>query len=203
MPAYALGAAVPVVHPSAFVHPLASLIGDVVVGAGCYVGPFASLRGDFGRIELEDGSNVQDACVLHAFPGQATVVERAGHVGHAAVLHGCRVGRGALVGMGAVILDGARVGVEAFVAAQSLVPADTVVPDRWLVAGVPARPKRALTEAEIAWKANGTVAYQELAAFSRTSLRKVDPLTEVAPDRPAAPFATRAAVPLREHRDGP
>lgn len=201
MPVYALGEVVPVVSPGAFVHPLASLIGDVVIGDGCYVGPFASLRGDFGRIELEDGSNVQDGCVMHAFPGQSAVIERDGHIGHGAVLHGCRIGRGALVGMGAVVMDGARVGVQAFVAAQSFVPSDFVVEDRWLVAGVPARPRRPLTEAEIAWKANGTRVYQELARQCRTSLREVAPRTTVEPDRPAPLLAAAAAVPLRTHRD--
>jgi phenylacetic acid degradation protein len=201
MPVYALGDVVPVVSPEAYVHPLACLIGDVLIGAGCYVGPFASLRGDFGRIELEDGSNVQDGCVMHAFPGQAAVIERDGHIGHGVTLHGCRIGRGALVGMGAVVLDGARVGVESFVGAQSLVPADFVVEDRWLVAGVPARPRRPLTPDEIAWKANGTRVYQELAHRCRTSLREVEPLTSVPPDRPATPPAGPSAVPLRSHRD--
>jgi phenylacetic acid degradation protein len=199
VPVYALGEVVPVVSPEAYVHPLASLIGDVVVAAGCYVGPFASLRGDLGRIELEEGSNVQDNCVLHSFPGQALVIEPDGHVGHGVVLHGCRVGRGALVGMNAVVMDGVRIGTEAFVAAQSLVPSDMRVPDRWLVTGVPARPTRALTEAEIAWKANGTRVYQELARRCRTDLREVRPLSGIEPDRPV--LAAEAAVPLRVYRD--
>jgi phenylacetic acid degradation protein len=200
MTVYALGDVIPVVSPDAFVHPQASLIGDVVIGAGCFVGPFASLRGDMGRIELEDGSNVQDGCVLHCFPGKSTVVERDGHIGHGVVLHGCRIGRGALVGMNAVVMDGVRVGVEAFVAAHSFLPSDLVVEDRWLVAGLPARPKRLLTDEEIAWKANGTRAYQDLARRYLTDLREVRPLTAVEPDRPSVAASARAAVPLRTFR---
>lgn len=108
MPCYEIDGVRPVVHPTAYVHPDAVLIGDVFVGAGCYVAPLASLRGDFGRIVLEEGSNVQDCCVLHSFPGIDTVVEANGHVGHAAVLHACRVGRNALIGMNAVVMDHAE-----------------------------------------------------------------------------------------------
>ena len=200
MPVYALGDTVPVVHHTAFVHPLACLIGDVVIGAGCYVGPFASLRGDMGRIELEDGSNLQDNCTMHSFPGQVAVIERDGHVGHGVTLHGCRVGRGALVGINAVVLDGAAVGEYAFVGAQSLVTAKTVVRERWLYTGTPARPVRALTADEIAWKANGTRVYQELARQARAELRPVDPLTEMPAGRPAPAMAAEAAVPLRSYR---
>ena len=105
MPSYSIEGVVPVVHPSAYVHPTAVLIGDVWIGPDCYVGPAASLRADFGRIVLKQGSNVQDTCVMHAFPGMDTVVEKNGHVGHGAILHGCIVGEDAMVGMNAVIMD--------------------------------------------------------------------------------------------------
>ena len=98
MTCYAIDGIGPVVDPTAHVHPSAVLIGDVIVGPGCYVGPAASLRGDFGRLVLEEGSNLQDTCVMHGFPGTDTVLEANGHVGHGAVLHGCRVKRNALVG---------------------------------------------------------------------------------------------------------
>jgi phenylacetic acid degradation protein len=107
---YAVDGLRPVVDPSAFVHPAAVLIGDVIVGPGCYVGPGASLRGDFGRLVLEAGANLQDNCVMHGFPDKDCVVEANGHVGHGAILHGCRVGRDALIGMSAVIMDGAVIG---------------------------------------------------------------------------------------------
>jgi phenylacetic acid degradation protein len=177
---------IPVVDPAAFVHPTATLIGDVIVGAGCYVGPGASLRGDFGRIILKPGSNVQDNCVMHSFPGQDAVVEENGHVGHGAILHGCVVGRDALIGMNSVIMDGAVIGEASFVGAMSFVKAGFVVPPRTLVAGVPARIMRDLQDKEIGWKANGTRQYQELARRSLVSLTACEPLAEREADRPEA-----------------
>ncbi|GAA4250416.1 gamma carbonic anhydrase family protein [Dactylosporangium darangshiense] len=196
MPFYAIEGVVPVVHPTAFVHPTAVIIGDVHVGAGCYVGPLASLRGDFGRIEMLDGSNLQDSCVFHTFPGTTAVLGRDGHVGHGAVLHGCRTGTGVLIGMNAVVMDGAEVGDEAFVGAHAFVKAGFVVPPRTLVAGSPAGVVRDLTVQEIAWKANGTRVYQELAARSRATLREVAPLAEAEPGRPALSTTAATAVPL-------
>lgn len=139
MATYSIEGVIPVVHPSAFVHPSAVLIGDVHVGPGCYIGPLASLRGDFGRVVVEEGANVQDSCVLHCFPGHDVVVEVDGHVGHGAVLHGCAVGRGVLVGMNSVIMDGTVIGEYAFVGANSFVAADTEVPARHVIAGNPAK----------------------------------------------------------------
>jgi phenylacetic acid degradation protein len=176
MPCYAIDGVVPVVDPSAYVHPSAVLIGDVVVGPGCYVGPCASLRGDFGRIVLHQGSNVQDSCVMHGFPGHDTVVHADGHIGHGAVLHSCIVQRGALVGMNAVVMDDAVVGEFSIIAACAFVPAAMVIPPRSLVAGMPARVRRPLSDEEIAWKAEGTRTYQELAMRSLRGLREVEPL---------------------------
>ncbi|QAZ38717.1 phenylacetic acid degradation protein PaaY [Methylibium sp. Pch-M] len=184
MPCYAIDGVLPVVDPSAYVHPTAVLIGDVIVGAHCYIGPCACLRGDFGRIVIGPGANVQDNCVLHGFPDQATVVEENGHIGHGAVLHGCVVRRDALVGMNAVVMDEAEVGAQAIVAACAFVPAGMQVAPRTLVAGTPARPKRLLSDAEIAWKLEGTQTYQDLARRSRDSLREVLPLTALDADRP-------------------
>lgn len=180
---YAIDGVVPVVDPTAFVHPTAVLIGDVVVGPRCYVGPCASLRGDFGRIVLEEGSNVQDNCTMHAFPGQDAVVKVDGHIGHGAVLHGCVIERGALVGMNAVIMDGAVVGEQAIVAAMAFVKAGFVVPPRTLVAGMPAKVLRELSEKEVAWKAEGTAEYQRLAVRSLTTMVACAPLEAVEPGR--------------------
>lgn len=177
MPCYAIDGLVPVIDPSAFVHPSAELIGDVWVGPGCYVGPCASLRGDFGRIVLHEGVNVQDSCVLHGFPGADTVVEADGHIGHGSVLHGCTVRRGALVGMNAVVMDEAEIGEQAFVAACAFVRAGMKVPPRMLLAGVPGKVLRELSAAEIAWKHEGTLAYQQLARRCHTSLAAVTPLS--------------------------
>lgn len=147
---YAIDGIVPVVDPSSFVHPTAVLIGDVIVGPGCYIGPSASLRGDFGRLVMQAGGNLQDNCVVHGFPGTDTVMEEDAHIGHGAVLHGCTVKRNALVGMNAVVMDGAVIGESAFVAAMAFVKAGFAVPARTLVAGIPAKIVRQLSDEEIA-----------------------------------------------------
>jgi phenylacetic acid degradation protein len=173
----------PVVDPSSYVHPSATLIGDVIVGRNCYIGPSASLRGDFGRIVLMDGANIQDCCVMHGFPGTDTVVEEDGHIGHGAVLHGCKVRRGALVGMNAVINDNAEIGEEAIVAAMAFVRAQMVVPPRMLVAGTPAKVIRELSAQELAWKAEGTRSYQDLTLRSLATMRETLALRAPEPDR--------------------
>jgi phenylacetic acid degradation protein len=176
MPCYAIDGLLPVVDPDAYVHPMAVLIGDVWVGPGVYVGPCASLRGDFGRLLLEAGSNLQDNCTMHGFPGADTVVEADGHIGHGAVLHGCVVRRGALVGMNAVVMDEADVGEQAFIAASAFVRAGFKVPPRSLVAGVPGKVLRELTAQEIAWKHDGTLTYQALVGRCQATMREVAPL---------------------------
>jgi phenylacetic acid degradation protein len=180
---YEIDGVTPVVHPTAFVHPTAVLIGDVIVGANCYIGPAACLRGDFGRLDVRAGANVQDTCVLHAFPGHDTLIEEDGHIGHGAVLHGCIVQRNALVGMNAVVNDNAVIGESAIVAAMAFVKAGMIVPPRTLVAGVPAKVMRELTEMELAWKIEGTDGYHALTRRSRATMRATTPLTEPEPGR--------------------
>ncbi|HPE03850.1 MAG TPA: phenylacetic acid degradation protein PaaY [Thauera sp.] len=180
---YAIDGIVPVVDPTAYVHPSAVLIGDVIVGPDCYVGPCACLRGDFGRLILERGSNLQDTCVMHGFPGTDTVVEEDGHIGHGAVLHGCRVGRNALVGMNTVIMDNAVIGESSIVAAAAFVKAGVEIPPRMLVAGVPAKAIRPLTDEEMRWKSAGTATYQDLTRRSLATMEETVPLTAVETDR--------------------
>ena len=180
---YAIDGIVPVVDPTAFVHPSAVLIGDVIVGPDCYVGPCASLRGDFGRLILERGANLQDTCVMHGFPGTDTVVEEDGHIGHGAVLHGCRIGRNALIGMNAVIMDNAVIGESSIVAASAFVKAGAEIPPRTLVAGMPAKVIRALSDEEIAWKGEGTKTYQDLTRRCLATMVETDPLSAIEPDR--------------------
>ena len=180
---YSINGVTPVVDPTAYVHPSAVLIGDVIIGAGCYIGPCASLRGDFGRIEVRAGANIQDSCIAHGFPGTDTIVGEEGHIGHGAILHGCVVERNALVGMNAVVNDNAVIGESSIVAAMAFVKARMVVPPRMLVAGMPARVVRELTETELAWKVEGTQSYQALARRSLETMRATSPLTAVEPDR--------------------
>ncbi|HUX25971.1 MAG TPA: phenylacetic acid degradation protein PaaY [Burkholderiales bacterium] len=180
---YSIDGLTPVVHPDAYVHPTAVLIGDVHVGAGVYIGPFASLRGDFGRMVVEAGANIQDCCILHGFPESDTVIEQDGHIGHGAVIHSARICRNAMVGMNAVVNDNAVVGESAFVAAMAFVKTGMQVPPRTLVAGVPAKVMRELSAAELAWKLDATQAYQNLARRSLASLRETVALTEAEPGR--------------------
>ncbi len=181
---YAFDGITPVVDPSAFVHPAAVLIGDVIVGANCYVGPLACLRGDFGRIIMETGSNLQETCVVHSFPNTEVVIEEEGHIGHGAILHGCRIGRNALVGMNAVVMDEAVIGENSIVAALAFVKAKDRIPPNSLAVGSPARVVRTLSDGEIAWKREGTGVYRQLAAEAGQKLVKTEPLTAVEPDRP-------------------
>ncbi|WP_034300025.1 phenylacetic acid degradation protein PaaY [Herbaspirillum sp. RV1423] len=184
MPCYSIEGVIPVVAPSAYVHPTAVLIGDVIVGPDCYIGPAACLRGDFGRIVLHRGANVQDTCVVHGFPGHDTIVEENGHIGHGAVLHSCVVRRDALVGMNAVVMDDAEVGEEAIVAASAFIRAGMKIPPRSLAAGVPAKILRELSEQEIAWKREGTRTYQDLTRRCLASMQEVQPLNQIEADRP-------------------
>lgn len=183
MQVYSIDGITPVVDPTAYVHPTAVLIGDVIVGPRCYVGPNAVLRGDFGRLVLEEGANLQDTCVMHGFPGTDTLVGKDGHIGHGAVLHGCRIGRNSLVGMNSVIMDGAVIGEESIVAACAFVKAKFECPPRSMLVGSPAKILRDVTEKEIAWKTKGTAEYQQLAVRSQATMEKVEPLTEVEIDR--------------------
>ncbi len=194
MAVYSVDGLIPVVAPGAFVHPAAVLIGDVIVGERCYIGPCASLRGDFGRIIIGAGSNVQDACVLHTFPARTTLLEADTHIGHGAVLHGCTIRRGALIGIGAIIMDEAVVEEEAIVGAASFVRAGFIVPPRTLVTGIPARVVRELKPEEIAWKSTGTREYQQLAARCLASLEECQPLT--APEANRKVLGASPTVPL-------
>jgi phenylacetic acid degradation protein len=187
MPIYEFEGLRPVVDPTAFVHPTAVLIGDVIVGPGCLVGPCASLRGDIGRLIMKAGSNVQDNCTLHCFPGKDVVIEEDGHIGHGAVLHSCTIKRNAMVGMNAIVMDDAVIGENSFVAAMAFVKAGTIVPPRTLVAGIPAKPLRELSDDEIKWKSDGTAIYQQLTHRYIATMKETMPLREVETNRRRVP----------------
>lgn len=201
MTCYSIDGVRPIVHPEAFVHPQASLIGDVIVGAGCYIGPFASLRGDFGQIVIGSGSNIQDGCVLHSFPQQICELEDNCHVGHAAVLHGCYLETGAFVGIQALVMDGVRLGAACMVAAQSFVKAGQQVAARTLVAGTPAKPVRTLSDDEMRWFGDGPLQYQKLSRRSLDSLAICDALSEPETNRPKLPVSADSSKPLHEMRN--
>lgn len=187
MPAYEFEGLVPVVDKTAFVHPTAVLIGDVIIGSHCLVGPNAVLRGDLGRLRMLNGSNVQDNCVLHTFPDKQVVVGENGHVGHGAVLHSCEIKKNALVGMQAVIMDDAVVGESSIVAALSFVKDSFKIPPKVLVAGVPCKIIRDLSDKEVSWKTKGTEIYQTLAQRYLETSKQVEPLETVEKSRKSLP----------------
>lgn len=181
---YVFEGVIPVVHPTAYVHPSAVVIGDVVIGEGVFIGPHASLRGDYGRLIIEKGANVQDGCIMHGYSDVETIVRECGHIGHGAILHGCIIGRDALVGMNSVIMDGAVIGEESIVAAMSFVKAGFQGEPRQMLVGSPARFLRAVTDEELHWKRLNTKEYQDLAGRYHQSLHETQPLTELEADRP-------------------
>ena len=177
----------PVIHPSAFVHPNATVTGHVTIGRDVYVGPGAALRGDWGAIEIGDGCNVQENCVVHGFPGLIVVFEAAAHLGHGAVIHGAHLKQNCLVGMNSVVMDHAVIGAGAIVGALSFVPEGMQIPDRMLAVGSPARIVKPVSDEMLAWKTAGTKLYQQLPAQLHATLKECEPLREVPPDRPKQP----------------
>lgn len=188
----------PVVHESAFVHPTASVIGNVIIGRDVYVGPGAALRGDWGGIEIEDGCNVQEGCVVHMFPGVVVVLESSAHLGHGSVVHGARIGRNALIGVNAVIMDNAVVGEECIVGALTFVPADMQIPARKVVVGNPAKIVKDVSDEMIRWKTEGTRLYQGLPARLHASLEECEPLRELPANRPTQSASYRTWHQTRE-----
>jgi len=173
----------PVVHESAYVHPQAVVTGDVIIGKKVYIGPGAAIRGDFGKIIIEDGCNVQENCTIHMFPGVTVTLKENAHIGHGAIIHGATIGRNCLVGMNAVIMDDVQLGDECIVGALSFVKAKEVIPARSLVAGNPAKIIREVSDEMIGWKSEGTGVYQQLAIDCHTEMIACEPLREMSADR--------------------
>jgi phenylacetic acid degradation protein len=205
MPCYAYQGIVPVVDPTSYVHPLASLIGDVIVGPGCFIAPGASLRGDFGRIVVEGDSSIQDSVTVHANQLRDTVIRRGATIAHGAIIHGCEIGANTLVGMNAVVLDNAVIGDENLVAALALVRSDTVTPPRCLVAGNPAKVVRNFEPNQITWRNDGQGEYQKLARTAvGGGIVAVEPLPAAEPDRrriESDAVAVRLSGPVAERRE--
>ncbi|MGB5820898.1 MAG: transferase hexapeptide repeat family protein [Saonia sp.] len=176
---YSFKGYIPVVHKSSFVHPLAAVTGNVIIGKDCYIGPGAAIRGDWGQIILEDGVNVQENCTVHMFPGKSIVLKESAHIGHGAIIHGANIGRNVLVGMNTVIMDDAEIGDESIIGAMAFVKAETVIPKRSMVVGNPAKVIKEVTDEMIAWKTKGTKLYQRLPADCHNGLRAVEPLREI------------------------
>ncbi|MCH2197955.1 MAG: transferase hexapeptide repeat family protein [Flavobacteriales bacterium] len=175
---------IPVVHPSSYVHPLAAVTGNVIIGKDCYIGPGAAIRGDWGGIVIKDGCNVQENCTVHMFPGVTLTLDEGAHIGHGAIVHGANIGKNVLVGMNAVIMDEAEIGDGSIIGALSFVKAKTVIPPRSLVVGNPAKIIKEVCDDMLNWKTKGTALYQQLPSDIREHMREVEPLSEIPADRP-------------------
>ena len=180
---FAFDGFVPVIHESAFVHPKATVTGNVVIGRDVYVGPGAAIRGDWGGIVIDDGCNVQESCTIHMFPGVTVHLERSAHIGHGAIVHGARIGENALIGMNAVVMDNATVGAGSIVGALCFVPSEMQIPPRSVVVGNPAKVVKQVSDEMLEWKTEGTALYQALPARLLESLRPCEPLRELPADR--------------------
>ena len=181
---YSFKGHIPVVHESSFVHPLAAVTGNVIIGENCYIGPGAAIRGDWGEIILENGVNVQENCTVHMFPGKSIVLKQGAHVGHGAIIHGANLGRNTMVGMNSVIMDGAVIADECIVGAMAFVKAESVFAPRQLIVGNPAKAIKEVSAQMLAWKTAGTKLYQSLPKDCHETLREVEPLREIPKDRP-------------------
>ena len=174
---------IPVIHETAYIHPLASVIGNVIIGENVFVGSGAAIRGDIGKIIIEDGCNVQENCTIHTFPGKGVVLKEMAHIGHGAIVHGAEVGRNSLIGMNAVLMDDAKIGDECVIGALCFVPAGKEIPNRSVGVGNPVKIVKEVSDKMLGWKTDGTMLYQKLAASNHETLREVNPLREVPKDR--------------------
>jgi phenylacetic acid degradation protein len=175
---------IPVVHETSFVHPQATVTGNVIIGKHCYIGPGAALRGDWGGIVLEDGCNVQENCTIHMFPGVTVLLKEGAHIGHGAVIHGATIGRNCLVGMNSVIMDNVQLGDECIVGALSFLKEGDVFEPRSLIVGNPAKKIKEVSDEMIGWKTKGTQLYQSLPNEMMNEWEACEPLREIPPDRP-------------------
>jgi phenylacetic acid degradation protein/carnitine operon protein CaiE len=179
----------PLVHPSSFVHPQAAVTGDVVIGKDVYIGPGAAIRGDWGRIIIEDGCNVQECCTIHLFPGATVRLQEGAHIGHGAIVHGATIGRNCLIGMNAVIMDNAEIGDECIVGALSLVKTGDRIPSRSVVVGNPAKIIKTVSDEMLSWKTEGTAIYQALPGAMQSGWKPCEPLR---PEEARDPDETRS-----------
>jgi len=173
----------PVIHPTSFVHKEATIIGNVIIGKNVYIGPGASLRGDWGQITIEDGCNVQDNCIIHIFPGKDVVLQKNSHIGHGAIIHGANIGKNTMIGMNAVIMDDANVGDECIIGSLCFIKGEMQIPSRKVVVGNPAIIKGDVSDNMINWKTKGTQLYQKLPKECAELMKVCTPLSEIEKNR--------------------
>lgn len=183
MPVYRFNHHIPVIHESSFIHPLAAVTGNVIIGKDCYIGPGAAIRGDWGAIIIEDGCNVQENCTVHMFPGVTIILKEGAHIGHGAIIHGATIGKNCLIGMNAVIMDNAIIGDECIVGALSFIKAETIFEARSLIVGNPAKKIKDVSDEMIKWKTEGTYLYQQLPGKMKTLWQECQPLRQIPEER--------------------
>ena len=191
----------PVIHESAFIHPLAAVTGNVFIGKDVYIGPSAAIRGDFGKIIIEDGCNVQENCTVHMFPGETVTLKENAHIGHGAIIHGGTIGKNCLIGMNAVIMDEVEMGDECIVGALCFVPAKMQIPNRSLLVGNPAKIIKEVSDEMMDWKTKGTQLYQELARDCIDTLKPCEPLRELDANRPTQEALLNTWNRIKEEND--
>ena len=173
----------PVIDPSSFVHKEAIIIGNVIIGKKVYIGPGASIRGDWGKITIKDGCNVQDNCTIHIFPGKDVILEENAHIGHGGIIHGANIGKNTLVGMNSVIMDDCNIGDECIIGALCFIKGEMNIPNRKIVVGNPAIIKGEVSDEMISWKTKGTELYQDLPNECYTLMKECKPLKEIEKNR--------------------
>ena len=173
----------PVIDPSSFIHKEATIIGNVIIGKDVYIGPGASLRGDWGQIIVKDGCNIQDNCIVHIFPGKDVVLQESAHIGHCAIIHGANIGKNSLVGMNAVIMDDANVGDECIIGVLCFIKGEMQIPNRKVVVGNPAQIKADVSDEMLAWKTKGTELYQQLPKECVELMKECNPLSKIEENR--------------------
>jgi carbonic anhydrase/acetyltransferase-like protein (isoleucine patch superfamily) len=184
MAIYSFNGFIPVIKPSSFVHPQASVTGNVIIGENVYIGPGAAIRGDWGQIIIEDGCNVQENCTIHMFPGTTVLLKKGAHIGHGAIIHGGTIGENCLIGMNSVVMDDVIIEDESIIGALSFVPAKMHIERRSLCVGNPAVRIKDVSDEMISWKTKGTALYQALPSECHATLKEVTPLTDIEANRP-------------------
>jgi phenylacetic acid degradation protein len=167
---------IPVVHTSSFVHPLASVTGNVIIGKNVFIGSGAAIRADFGQIIIGDGCNVQENCIIHMFPGVTVRLQQGAHIGHGAIIHGAQIGENVLVGMNAVVMDNVEIGDNCIIGALSLITEGTKIPERKVVVGNPARIIKDVSDEMLKWKTEGTEIYRQLTEDCLVYMKECKPL---------------------------
>ena len=180
---YEFNGYIPVIDPSSFIHQEATIIGNVIIGKNVYIGPGASVRGDWGQITIKDGCNIQDNCIVHIFPGKDVLLEENAHIGHGAIIHGANIGKNSMIGMNAVVMDDAHIGKECIIGALSFIKGEMIIPDRKIVVGNPARIKGNVSDEMVKWKSKGTELYQKLPQECKDLMKECDPLEKIEENR--------------------